>query len=170
MSGNDSINPEERKLVARFHQGRQVARECPDLSDLAAYVDGNTNADETACIEAHLADCRECRRAVIETREIITEPTRVAPKTVLDAAMVLTVLRLRRWPIVARWTAAVAASFLIGLAGLLAGSSVYRGRQQAEEKVTSAITFDLVALDSSQATIENNVFEALVEEDEEVQQ
>ncbi|MEW6356152.1 MAG: zf-HC2 domain-containing protein [Planctomycetota bacterium] len=169
MNANDSISAEERKLVARFHRDRPAEPGCPTLTDLAAYMDGHTDEAETERIEAHLADCPECRKVVIEIRDLLAAPAMVAPKAVLDRAKALAPLRERRWLAVARWTAAVAASILIGLAGLLAGSSVYQNRRQAEERLTSAITFDLVALDAGQDVTGDNVFEILAAQDEEVQ-
>jgi putative zinc finger protein len=47
-----------------------------DASLVAAYVDGRAGSADVARIEAHLADCADCRREVIEVRRLLPGGTR----------------------------------------------------------------------------------------------
>jgi len=63
---------------------------------LARFIDGSANRDQQALLEAHLAECRDCRAELIESRRILaTSPrhprwTRLVP--IAAAAAVLLVI------------------------------------------------------------------------------
>src|SRR3712207_4405663 len=42
-------------------------------ADFAAYLDGRLDAADRARAEAHLADCDECRRELVEIRALLSE-------------------------------------------------------------------------------------------------
>jgi CHAT domain-containing protein len=48
---------------------------CPDPRQLAAYVEGRVTAGERAAIQAHLADCDECREVVADAVRLGDEPS-----------------------------------------------------------------------------------------------
>lgn len=64
----------------------------PDEGTIHAWLDGALSADEGRAIEAHLAECADCRAAVIEARGLIAGSTRIllaldsVPGGVLPAA------------------------------------------------------------------------------------
>lgn len=64
----------------------------PDEGTIHAWLDGALSADEGLAIEAHLAECADCRAAVIEARGLIAGSTRIllaldsVPGGVLPAA------------------------------------------------------------------------------------
>lgn len=76
----------------------------PGPTEIAGYVDDMLPAGERARVEAHLADCAECRHEVVEVRRLVISPPRD-----------------RRWvwliPGTAAVAAAVAALLLINTAG-----------------------------------------------------
>lgn len=169
MTDDDRISQEDRELVSKLRASmrRQDTddADCPSAMDLAAYVDGRAR-DKAERIEAHLALCPRCLRAVIDARRLIAEPPMPAPKAVLDRAKALRRPAVLRWSVVVRWGAAVAASLLIGLAGLLAGSSLHRARAESEAKLVAEITFQLAAADTGQTTNGDNLFEVLAVQEE----
>jgi CHAT domain-containing protein/tetratricopeptide (TPR) repeat protein len=89
--------------------GRAGRPDCVDAETLAAFVDGRLSAAERAQVEAHVADCEECREALVEvglTSESLSKPvtarlTRGFPARrwqagiALAAAVVLAVIWIR---------------------------------------------------------------------------
>src|SRR6266851_8649915 len=81
---------------------------------LAAYVDGRAGGSDAARVEAHLAECADCRREVIEVRRLASGRT-----------------RRWGWPAVAVLAAAAVLLLVVGRPGgphPPAGSSIRSGR------------------------------------------
>lgn len=97
----------------------------PEEGTIHAWLDGALSADEGRTIEAHLAECADCRAAVIEARGLIAGSTRIllaldsVPAGVLPAAAAPIVgqepVAIRRTPLwrSTSWRAA-AAIVLVG--------------------------------------------------------
>ncbi len=111
-------NGRKRGVVEEPH-GNGLRAGCPDANDLAAYLDGHADAPGRTRLEAHLADCDDCREVFAEclrTSAAIAEATdtpaprgrrltrRIGIGSALAAAAALVVIvqvartgRLRSW-------------------------------------------------------------------------
>ena len=81
---------------------------CPDLEEIAAYVDGLLNGEKREALETHLADCDVCREFLAEvalTPTFQDKPTGYKP---LERK-----LRVARWVILILLACAVA--YFLGL-------------------------------------------------------
>src|SRR5205085_4681349 len=90
---------------------------------LAAFLDGRLTAAERAQIEAHLADCSECRELLADATRSVTE-LEAAPQQASAGAAPIS-----RWPWVLAALAAAAAIVLVvglrsGRLAMLFGSPV----------------------------------------------
>ncbi|MHC4414667.1 MAG: zf-HC2 domain-containing protein [Planctomycetota bacterium] len=114
-----------------------VTGECPSLIDLAAYIDRRASESQRRAIEAHLAQCSGCLKAVGEIGLRPADrhdPSAPAPPSVIESAKALVPgpacarhsYRFRLpdtgWPAMARWSATAAASIAICFVGYQAGS------------------------------------------------
>jgi hypothetical protein len=65
----------------------------PDPEEIAAYISGGLSAGQREAMEAHLAECRECRAEVTTARRLLRKPVRTRSLLVasLAAAAVLAV-------------------------------------------------------------------------------
>lgn len=84
---------------------------------LSEYLDGGLDADERASLEAHLAECERCRKALVGLREVVAQARRLpeaAPSEDLwpgIAAAIGAPLRARRGAVIPLPTAEPRASF-----------------------------------------------------------
>src|SRR3954471_18383905 len=79
--------PESRPSGAVYHHrsghvtdtptGRADA--CPDPETLAAYVDGMLDPAARAAVEAHAADCRDCREILADTAAFLLDVGQAEP-------------------------------------------------------------------------------------------
>src|SRR6478752_412288 len=85
--GMQPSQPESRPSGAVYHQrsghvtdthtGRAGA--CPDPETLAAYVDGMLDPAARAGVEAHAADCRDCREILADTAAFLLDVGQEVP-------------------------------------------------------------------------------------------
>ena len=85
--GMQPSQPESRPSGAVYHQrsghvtdiptGRADA--CPDPETLAAYVDGMLDPAARAGVEAHAADCRDCREILADTAAFLLDVGQAVP-------------------------------------------------------------------------------------------
>lgn len=70
-----------------------IATRHPDSEEIAAYISGGLSAGQRETVEAHLAECRECRAEVTTARRLLRSPVRTRGFLVasLAAAAVLVV-------------------------------------------------------------------------------
>ncbi len=64
------INPARR--------GDVLSDDCPEPERLAEYLEGASSDSERQAIEAHLADCRDCRRIIaliVRSEAAVPDPT-----------------------------------------------------------------------------------------------
>lgn len=134
---DDQPHPDdERRLWAQCAAAEPAARSaCPPAIELAAWIDGRAAGPERDMVEAHLAQCAECREAVGGirlAREGVAGSLAGAPERVKEAARMLVGASLepreRRlypagWQTIGRWGMAAAASVAICVAGYRAGGS-----------------------------------------------
>ncbi len=52
--------------------------DCPEINEICMYLDGTASDELVSRLETHLADCRPCRKAVIEMRKNLSSAV-VAP-------------------------------------------------------------------------------------------
>ncbi len=149
MTDEHSTNDAERELVRRFlaGSGRQPAGRCPELLELAAYLDGRAEPAEGERIEAHLAACSRCLDALLDSRAAAAEPQPEVGTRLLDRVRALVPGALRRpvprWRAAAGWAAGAAAVAAMVVAGLRAGAAVRRAELQTGERVVTEVTFGL---------------------------
>ncbi len=128
--------------------GRALSLACPDQLELASYLDGQLSDPQVESIEAHLADCRECREAVADARLIAAEAavsTSVVPQRVIRSAQALVRQQVQpstslNWR-VARWPVAVAASIAICVWGYRAGMASTTSTDILPERLASEMSF-----------------------------
>ncbi len=116
--------------------------------NLAAFIDGELDGDQMAEVQAHLAECAECRaelealRQTARTLAELLEPRAMSESVAESVLATLASERRRRTPLLARvgWalTGAVAAVFILAVFGLIGmehgGSRIY-----ADEIVDEAL-------------------------------
>ena len=145
---------------------------CPSELELAGYLDGLASEAEGERIEAHLAACAECRQAIIDARLLAAEPPTRAPRSLVAHAKALVPAPAARrggsrWRRVASWAAAAAASVAVGSAGLHAGSSVQRAREERARSLTAELSFGAANGDEGALPPGDDVFQALLARAEE---
>ena len=154
---NDQPHPDdERRLWAQCAAARPAARSaCPPAIELAAWIDGRAAGPERDMVEAHLAQCAECREAVGGirlAREGVADSLAGAPERVKEAARMLVGaslepregrLHLAGWQTIGRWGMAAAASVAICVAGYRAGGS-WPAAAGADEVVLVEMSFGLL--------------------------
>ena len=130
----------------------------PDEGTIHAWLDGALSANEGRAIEAHLAECADCRAAVVEARGLIAGSTRIllaldsVPGGVLPAAAVPVAGRepaaIRRTPLwrSVGWRAA-AAIVLVGSVSWL----VTRSNAPADVSTASPVAVSYAPAESSVA-------------------
>lgn len=64
----------ERELWEKYAGSEREAGECPDIIDLAAYIDGTLSESEKERVERHLSRCPECLDAVLAMKRVESEP------------------------------------------------------------------------------------------------
>ncbi len=127
---------------------RALSVACPDQLALASYLDGQLSNPEFESLEAHLADCRECRQAVADARLIAAEAARwtsAAPQRVIKSAQALVRQQVRpsaslNWR-VARWPVAAAASIAICVWGYRAGMASTASTDILPDTLAAEMTF-----------------------------
>lgn len=120
---------------------------------LEAFVDGELTTTDAAQVEAHLAACAECRRAVAATRalnDVLAEPLPV----VLQGYVARTCVRAlgRRLPAAPLWWLALPAPWRLGLATLLAVAALVGARLGQVVKADRFATAELAAALATPAT------------------
>jgi anti-sigma factor RsiW len=88
-----------------------------DAALVSAYVDGRAGSADAAKVEAHLVECADCRREVIEVRRLLSAET-----------------RRWRWSAAAALAAAAVLLLVVGLPGrphAPAGSSIRSGHTES---------------------------------------
>ncbi len=158
----------DRELWARVSgPPPRVPGDCPDLIDLAAYLDGRTSGAPEA-IEAHLADCSECRAAVVESRSLLderAESTPLVPPAVIESARALVgepdrsaAGRIPRretpGPWLARWGLSAAASIAIGLIGYRAGTTTLDARDSSAARLAAEMSFGVLGSNGDDSQLE----------------
>jgi hypothetical protein len=124
---------------------------CLSDSVVATFVQGHATADELAAVEAHVAECPECRALVAQLAELAPAPDR--DRTLLDtdddeATQPLAPPAPPRWPVAAqaerlyRWRWPLAAALV--LAAIAAG--VAAGRRHVRDELADALAEARVAL------------------------
>ena len=117
------VNMDEEELKPRFRKdgGNQGfafrAWNCPKDEAIAAYVDGNVDANERSRVESHLAGCAHCRGLVADVVRMKESDSPAIPLQLKQKAVTLATPRSRRlqwilWPAVA---AGAACALIIGL-------------------------------------------------------
>ncbi len=154
---DDQPHPDdERRLWAQCAAAKPAARSaCPPAIELAAWIDGRAAGPERDMVEAHLAQCAECREAVGGirlAREGVAGSLAGAPERVKEAARMLVGasleprerrLHLAGWQTIGRWGMAAAASVAICVAGYRAGGS-WPAAAGADEVVLVEMSFGLL--------------------------
>lgn len=87
-------------MVTDFYSGEPVT-EHPAAEDIAAYLSGQLAPGASSALDAHLADCRECRRLVVSSRRLLRThraPSRLIWLVPPAAAAVLALVLLARVP------------------------------------------------------------------------
>lgn len=87
-------------MVTDFHSGEPVT-EHPAAEDIAAYLSGRLSPEANSALEAHLADCRECRQLVTSSRRLLRThrtPGRLIWLAPPAAAAILAIILLARVP------------------------------------------------------------------------
>ena len=154
---NDQPHPDdERRVGAQFARANPGARAaCLPPMGLAAWIDGRATGPERDMIEAHLAQCAECREAVGGirlARKAVAGSLVGAPERVKEAARMLVGaspdsrerrLHLAGWQTIGRWGVAAAASVAICVAGYRAGGS-WPAAAGADEVVLVEMSFGLL--------------------------
>ena len=159
MSTDQPTNEYEQELWERYAPAATPAAppgECPPLIELAAFADGRLDDAQRAAVEAHLADCPDCRAAIgdVATEVFGAETLQFAPGRVIDAAKALVGRRRRPQAPAAiaraagawgRWGLAAAASIAISFVGFRAGSAwVEPGGSVAEDTLLTEMSFGIV--------------------------
>jgi anti-sigma factor RsiW len=68
----------EREIWKKYARKREEeAGACPDIVDLAAYIDGTLAEEERERIERHLSRCPACLDAVLAMKNLETGPLRL---------------------------------------------------------------------------------------------
>lgn len=65
---------------------------------VAGYVDGHLGTTDAATVEAHLAECADCRQEVIDVRRLVGRPGRRVPWSVVLPIAAVACLLLLIWP------------------------------------------------------------------------
>jgi len=120
---------------------RPTDEQCIGELDLASYVDGLASARDLERVEAHLASCSRCRRALLDARRPLGKPAAPEGRFVERVRRLVPGRRPSRWRRVAGRVAAAAAVAATGLAGLQAGSALRRGRLSRDSVVLAEVTF-----------------------------
>lgn len=153
MTGPQENNPSDEQLWGRVAQGPpQGPTACPSLLELAAFIDGRASEAERQALESHLADCPDCLAAVAEIRSVQTDAGALVPAALLESAKGLVTERKRTrgswaladWRLVGRWSAAAAASIVIGLAGYHTGVKTLMIRQDWRGQLASEMSFGVL--------------------------
>ncbi len=158
----------DRELWARISGSPPcVPGDCPALIDLAAYVDGRTSGRPEESIEAHLADCSECRTAVLEIRSLLderAESTPLVPTAVIESARALVAAPQRGaagpplpntpWPWLARWSLSAAATIGICLVGYQAGLTTLDARGTSAVRLAAEMSFGVLGLNGDDSEFE----------------
>ena len=116
--------------VDHSHDPLAAGSRCPDAEDLAAYLEGTLDPASREPVEAHLADCAQCRAALAETIAFVEEDTS-APAPV-EAPRVVP---FRRPP----WRAAVAAVLAAAAALVLVMRLPWGGGQPELQALMTAL-------------------------------
>ncbi len=127
---------------------RALSVACPSQLELATYLDGQLSEPEVESIEAHLADCCECRQAVADARLIVAEAavsTSAVPQRVIKSAQALVRQRVQpstslKWRM-ARWPVAAAASVAICVWGYRAGMAYTDSTAILPDALAAEMTF-----------------------------
>ena len=131
----------------------------PTHPRIDAYLDGELASRETACVEAHLSACAECRQAVTAARTLaaaLVEPLPLVPASFVVATRE-GALR-HRLPEAPLWWLALPVAWRVGLAaGLLfaALGGVRLGNAIASDNIAAAqlaAAFDTPAINAMLAT------------------
>ncbi len=156
MTGPQENNPSDEQLWGRVAQGPpQGPTACPSLLELAAFIDGRASEAERQALESHLADCPACLEAVAEIRSVQADAgdsSALVPATLLESAKGLVAERMRTrrswaladWRLVGRWSAAAAASIVMGLAGYHTGVKTLMIRQDWTGQLASEMSFGVL--------------------------
>ncbi len=175
MAGPQENNPSDEQLWGRVAQGPpQGPTACPSLLELAAFIDGRASEAERQALESHLADCPACLEAVAEIRSVQTDAgdsSALVPAALLESAKGLVTERKRTrrswaladWRLVGRWSAAAAASIVMGLAGYHAGVKTLMIRQDWTGQLASEMSFGVLG-PGGQAGPEFELFALMGEE------
>jgi hypothetical protein len=106
------VNMAEEELKPRYREDggnrgfASRAWNCPKDEAIAAYVDGNVDANERSRVESHLADCAHCRGLVADVLRMKESDSPAIPLQLKQKAVALAAPRSRRmqwilWPVVA---------------------------------------------------------------------
>lgn len=128
--------------------GHARSAACPDQLELTSYLDGQLSVRQVESIEAHLADCRECRQAVADARLIAVEAgvsTSAVPQRVIRSAQALAPQPVQLstslgWRM-ARWPIAVAASIAICVWGYRAGMAYTDSSDILPDRLVAEMSF-----------------------------
>ncbi len=153
---DEQQNQAEQQLWQRAAgAGRTLSVACPGQLELASYLDGQLSDPQVESLEAHLADCRECRQAVTDARLIMAEAaasTSTVPQTVIKSAQSLVRERVQpsttlNWRIT-RWPLAAAASIVICFLGYRAGMAYTDSTDILPDRLAAEMSFGV--FDSSE--------------------
>ncbi|MHC4446937.1 MAG: anti-sigma factor family protein [Planctomycetota bacterium] len=156
MTEPQENNPSDEQLWGRVAHGPPDSpTACPSPLELAAFIDGRASEAQRQALESHLADCPACLEAVAEIRSVQTEAgdsSVLVPATLLESAKGLVTERKRTrrslvladWRLIGRWSAAAAASIVMGLAGYHAGVKTLMIRQDWTGQHTSEMSFGVL--------------------------
>lgn len=170
MMDTESTSPRgDRELWARVSGSPPgVPGDCPALIDLAAYIDGRTSGRPGESIEAHLADCSECRTGVLEIRSLLderVESTPLVPPAVIESARALVAApqsgaagppprRDTPWLWLARWSLSAAATIGICLVGYQVGLTTLDARGTSEVRLAAEMSFGVLGLNGDDSEFE----------------
>ncbi len=169
MSTPHEPHPSERQLWQRVSSPRLApSAACPSLIELAAYLDGRTSGRPRDSIEAHLADCSECRTAVLEIRSLLDERAESTPlvrPAVIESARALVASAQRGatgppprrdtpWPWLARWSLSAAATIGVCLIGYQTGLTTLDARGTSAARLAAEMSFGVLGLNGDDSEFE----------------
>ncbi|BDY12060.1 anti-sigma factor family protein [Hydrogenimonas cancrithermarum] len=118
----------EKALWEAFKNDKNaVLQQCPDINDLAAYIDNRLSDDEKKKMEEHLNNCPKCLESVLAIKQLQYDiPAHLEDISKAQALLVAKSTAnepTKRFP--ASWMAASVVFVLLSFGGYVAGKGTY---------------------------------------------